>query len=265
METSRRRRVQVSDPLSPVRTSAVSVNGSSVDNVAIEILNDSSEWECINIHSSTYQLVPNDVMESVTQEILSGSDLIWCKVNEIWTGRYFAQLFSSNGVVDVPEVGDALCLGLRAENSYDGSCQFRLVLQAFVLSCKNGLVSPRHFSSFSMKHSSSNEFYVEDAISILGTGLNILEQVTPRVASLSRIPLTIDLLAQVARETSLPKRDWGFITSELHGVQDLWGLMQVITNRLTHHGRGRAGLLAQEAIGDYFLYSHAPKCLVESA
>lgn len=264
MPDKSRRRVQVADPFAPVRVSPVRVNGSPVMNKGIEIMNDDGEWECINIHSSGYQLVPNEVMASVTQEILGGSDLIWSKVKEVWTGRYFAQLFSSNGIVEVPEVGDALCLGLRAENSYDGSCQFRLVLQAFVLSCKNGLVSPRHFRSFSMKHSSNNEFNTGDAVHTLSAGLDLLEQLTPRIASLTKIPLTIDLLSQVASETRLPKRDWGFITETLHGVKDLWGLMQAITNRLTHHGRGRAGLLTQEAIGDYFLYSHAPKRLSES-
>lgn len=264
MPDKSRSRVQVADPYAPVRVSPVRVNGSPVMNKGIEIINDAGEWECINIHSSGYQLVPNEVMASVTQEILSESDLMWTKVSQVWTGRYFAQLFSSNGIVEVPEVGDAICLGLRSENSYDASCQFRLVLQAFVLSCKNGLVSPRHFKSFSMKHSSNNEFNSGDAVQTLSTGLDLLEQLTPRISSLSKIPLTIDLLAQVSRETSLPKRDWGFITRDIHGVKDLWGLMQAITNRLTHHGRGRAGLLSQEAIGDYFFYSHAPKRLADS-
>jgi len=258
-------RVDVSDPLAPVRESSVRVNGSPVLNKGIEIINDDGAWECINIHSSSYKLVPNEVMASVTQEILGGSDLEWNQVNQVWTGRYFAQLFTSNGVVEVPEVGDTLCLGLRAENSYDGSCQFRLVLQAFVLSCANGLVSPRYFRSFAMKHTASNEFNVGDAVRVIGTGLDLLEQVAPRVTALSRIPLSIDLLAKVATETNLPKRDWGFITADLQGVKDLWSLMQSITSRLTHHGRGRAGLLAQEMIGDYFLYSHAPKRFAESA
>jgi len=240
------------------------VNGSPVLNQGIEILNDDGFWEAINIHSSAYQLVPNDVMASVTQEILGGSDLDWNQVNQIWTGRYFAQIFTSSGIVEVPEVGDTLCLGLRAENSYDGSCQFRLVLQAFVLSCANGLVSPRNFRSFSMKHTSNIEFNVQDAVKVIGTGLDLLEQVAPKVSALSRIPLSIDVLARVSMDTHLPKREWGFITENLQGVKDLWGLMQVITQRLTHEGRGRAGLLAQEVIGDYFL-EHLPKQLSLSA
>jgi hypothetical protein len=245
-------RVQVTDPFAEVRVSPVRVNGSPVLNKGIEIMTEDG-WECINIHSAAYQLVPNEVVASVTQEILGGSDLEWNQVNQVWTGRYFAQLFMSSGVVEVPEVGDALCLGLRSENSYDGSCQFRLILQAFVLSCSNGLVSPRHFRSFAMKHQESNHFNVEDAVNVIGTGLNLLEQIVPKVTALSRIPLSIDLLARVAQETHLPKREWGFVNENLGGVSDLWGLMQAITNRLTHHGRGRAGLLSQETVGDYFM------------
>lgn len=251
--TTKSSRVQVTDPFAQVRVSPVRVNGSPVMNKGIEILSDDGNFVCINIHSAAYQLVPNEVVASVTQEILGGSDLEWNQVNQVWTGRYFAQLFTSSGIVEVPEVGDALSLGLRVENSYDGSCQFRLVLQAFVLSCSNGLVSPRHFRSFAMKHQESNHFNVEDAVDVIRTGLNLLEQITPKVTALSRIPLTIDLLARVAKETRLPKREWGFIAESLGGVSDLWGLMQAITNRLTHNGRGRAGLISQETIGDYFL------------
>jgi len=57
----------------------------------------------------------------------------------------------------------------------------------------------------------------------------------------------------VAKETNLPKREWGFIIESLGEADNAWDLMQAITHRLSHHGRGRSGLLYQEAVGDYFL------------
>lgn len=249
-----RRQVQVTDPLAPVQLSPVRVNGSQVPNQAVEILNDDGAWECINIHSPLYKLIPNQTVQTVTNDILGASELSWKETTSVWTGRYFAQLFMSDGLQEVPVTGDTLALGLRSENSYDGSCQFRLVLQAYVLSCSNGLVSPRLFRSFAVKHMNGNDgFRIDEAVSIISSGMSILEHIAPRVSALSRIPLTINLLAQVARETKLPNREWGYIARELNGVLDLWGLMQVITNRLTHHGRGRAGLQSQEIVGDYFL------------
>jgi hypothetical protein len=73
-------RVQVTDPFAEVRVSPVRVNGSPVLNKGIEIMTEDG-WECINIHSAAYQLVPNEVVASVTQEILGGSDLEWNQVN----------------------------------------------------------------------------------------------------------------------------------------------------------------------------------------
>lgn len=249
----KRSQIAVEDPLAPVRLSPVRVNGSDVPHKAIEILGDDGRWEVVNIHSPYYQLIPNELMSAVTCDILEASDLTWNRRGSVWTGRYFAELFCSDGLREVSEVGDALALGLRSENSYDGSCQFRIVLQAWVLSCSNGLVSPRLFSSFSLRHLNGSEFDVEKAVSTIAEGMSLLEVIVPRISALAHTPLTIDLLAKVARDTRLPDREWGHITPELDGVTDLWGLMQKITGRLTHHGRGRAGLLAQEAVGDYFL------------
>lgn len=248
-----RRNSPPTDPLAPVRLSPVRVNGSRVEHRAVEIQNDEGTWEVLNIHSPVYQLIPNEVMASVTRDILAESQLDWRPRGSVWTGRYYAELFASDGLVEVPEVGDTIALGLRSENSYDGSCQFRIVLQAWVLSCSNGLVSPRTFTSFALRHMAGNEFEIDRAVRTISEGLPLLEAVAPRVAALSRTPLSINLLARIARQIHLPAREWGYITPSLDGVSDLWGLMQVITHRLTHHGRGRAGLLQQERVGDYFL------------
>jgi hypothetical protein len=246
----KRSRVQVSNPLAPVRTSPVQVGGSQVPHLAVEILNDHNIWETVDIHSPQYRLISNETVDMVTKDILAASDLSWRETGStVWTGRFYGAQFISDGLVDVPEVGDSICLGLKTENSYNGACQFRISLQAYVLSCCNGLVSPRLFRSFAVRHTNGNDFKIDEAVSVLSTGMTILEQIAPRVSALSKIPLTIDLLAQVARETRLPDREWGHITRELNGIHDLWGLLQKITRRLTHEGRGRAGLLAQEVVG----------------
>ena len=88
MEEQRRKRVQVKDPLAPVRLSPVRVNGHSVTHQGVEIQVDDGSWEAINIHSADYNLVSNAEADRVTQQILSKSALHWTTMNEVWTGRY---------------------------------------------------------------------------------------------------------------------------------------------------------------------------------
>ena len=253
MEEQRRIRVSVENPLAPVRISPVRVNGSSVSNKGIEILNNNGEWECINVHSSSYNLIPNTLAAETTRQILDESSLSWEQTSEIWTGRYWARLYKSDMTVEVPKIRDILCLGLRVENSYDGSCQFRFVLMAFVLSCSNGLVSPTNFTSYKLRHSNGNHFVTDEAVSVIRSGLDELMAVVPVVERLNDIPLSIELLSQVSRETGLPNGMLGLITKELKEANTAWDLFQAFTHHLTHHGRGKSNLLHQEVVGDYFL------------
>jgi hypothetical protein len=252
--TPTRTRVSVTDPLSPVRVSPVRVNGSAVPHQGIEILTDEGDWECINIHSSSYSLVPNAEMEKTSRMILAASGMCWEPTSEVWTGRYWAKLFKADFSVEAPRVGDALSLGLRVENSYDGSCQFRLCLMAYVLSCTNGLVSPRHFSTYKMRHTVNNEFDIQEAVTVIRSGMDQVMNILPLVDRLSEIRLTVPFLSTVCRETDLPSGEWGLIVKDLGGAKTAWDLFQSITGRLTHHGRGRSGLLQQEQVGDYFLH-----------
>lgn len=253
MEHKERSRVKVSSPLAEVRAARVRVNGASVTHKGIEILNDEGEWDCINIHSANYNLISNTQVAEATEKILSESIIRWTPEKEVWTGRYWAKMFRSDVAVDAPQVDDTLSLGLRVENSYDGSCQFRMVLMGYVLSCTNGLVSPKMFSSYTLKHTISNEFSITSALMHLESGIDQVKSLVPRVNKLNEIPLTIDLLARVAEETGLPNGEWGHITKLLRGSRTAWDLMQAITHRLSHHGRGKSGLQNEELIGDYFL------------
>ncbi len=255
MDEQRKKRVQISDPLAEVRVSPVRVNGSSVANKGIEILNNNGEWECINVHSSSYNLIPNTLAAKTTGQILDESSLSWEPTSEIWTGRYWAKLYKSDMTVEASKVGDTLSLGLRVENSYDGSCGFRIQLMAFVLSCENGLVSPKNFTSYKLRHSigNGNQFVTDEAASVIRSGLDELIAVVPMVERLNDIPLSIELLSQVSRETGLPNGMLGLITKELKDANTAWNLFQAFTHHLTFNGRGKSALLHQEAVGDYFL------------
>jgi len=253
MSENERARIKVSSPLAEVRAARVRVNGASVTHKGIEILNDAGEWSCLNIHSSNYNLISNSTVQEVTEQILIESGILWSPEREVWTGRYWGKMFKSDLCVDAPQIDDTLSLGLRVENSYDGSCQFRMVLMGYVLSCMNGLVSPKVFSTYSLRHSGGEELSLLGAIDHLKSGIEQINELVPRVNVLNQIPLTIDLLSKVAEDTGLPNSEWGHITKLLGGTKSAWDLMQAMTHRLSHHGKGRAGIQHEEKIGDYFL------------
>lgn len=245
--------VQVKDPFAPVRLAPVSVNGTSVPQVGVEIFNDEGAWEAINIHSQGYQLIPNTLVQQAAREIMSRSDLEWSPTQTIWTGRFLSLMYRSNRLEDVPGVGDAVALGLRVENSYDGSAKFRLVLMAYVLSCTNGLMSPRFFTTYTLKHTVDNRLDLRGAVDLIHNGAVMLENLAPRIASLASIRLNVKLLAEVARNIDLPNRDWGPVLQNLGNAKTLWDLMQEVTHRMTFNGRGRALITTSEQVGDFFL------------
>jgi len=251
--------VSVADPFAPVRLAPVSVNGESVAQVGVEILNDDDRWECINIHSQGYQLISNSLAQQTAREITSMSSLNWTEEKTIWTGRFLSTMYRSDQIVEVPAVGDAIALGLRVENSYDGSAKFRLVLMAYVLSCTNGLMSPRHFSTYTVKHTAAQEFDLKEAVSVIHGGVRSLEQIAPRIATLSRMPLDIRTLASVANSINLPGRDWGPVVQNLGNADSVWDLMQEVTHRLTFNGKGRALITTSEQVGDFFLGTMADR------
>jgi|WetSurMetagenome_2_1015567.scaffolds.fasta_scaffold06315_2 hypothetical protein len=245
--------VEATDPFAPARLAPVSVNGASVPQVGVEIQNDDGSWECINIHSQGYQLIPNGLVQQAAREITSRSSMNWVEERTIWTGRFLSILYRSDRMVQLPEVGDAVCLGLRVENSYDGSAKFRIALMAFVLSCTNGLMSPRLFTTYTVKHNAAKEFDIEEAIEVIRDGASSLEVLAPKIGELSRMPLTTKRLAQIAKTIDLPNRDWGHVLQQLEPARTMWDLMQAITHRVTHNTRGRSLITTSEEVGDYFL------------
>jgi len=68
---TKRSRVRVSSPLADVRLARVNVNGASVTHRGIEILTDEGDWECINIHSASYNLISNKRVAEVTDDMLT--------------------------------------------------------------------------------------------------------------------------------------------------------------------------------------------------
>ncbi|MBN1435414.1 DUF932 domain-containing protein [Candidatus Fermentibacterales bacterium] len=246
-----RTRVSVRDPMSPVRAVEVRTNGDAVFQ-GIEILADSGQYELLNVHSTSYNLLANADVERAARRVLDDSGLDWRRVRETWTGRFWARQWMSDYQIEAPAVGDVLALGLLVQNSYDGSAQASMVLMAYVVACTNGLMSSRHFESYAMKHLVSETFDTRGAVAKLNAGMQQVQELVPVMERLHRIPLTVDLLVDVAVRTQLPRAEWGFVLEKLKGAETAYGLLMALTDRLSRNGRGRAGLDHQDRVGNLF-------------
>ena len=69
--------VAATDPFAPVRLSPVSVNGSAVSLLGVEVERNDGAWKCISVHSQGYQLIPNALVLQATREITSRSSMSW--------------------------------------------------------------------------------------------------------------------------------------------------------------------------------------------
>lgn len=246
-----RGRVAVADPMSPVRSVKIRTNGDSVFQ-GIEILSDSGQYELLNVHSTSYNLLANADVERAARRVLDDSGLDWRRVRETWTGRFWGRQWISDYQIEAPEVGDVLALGLLIQNSYDGSAQASMVLMGYVVECTNGLLASRHFGTYAMKHLVGETFDTRGAIAKLNTGMQQVQELVPVMERLHRIPLTVDLIADVAVRTQLPRAEWGFVLEGLKGAQTAYQLLMALTDRLSHNGRGRAGLDHLDRVGNLF-------------
>jgi len=114
-------------------------------------------------------------------------------------------------------------------------------------------MSPRLFTTYTIKHLASNAFDIEEAVGILNEGVVALEVLAPKIGELSRMPLNVKRLSSVAKSIDLPNRDWGHVLQQLEPARSMWDLMQALTHRVTSNTKGRSLITTSETIGDYFL------------
>ena len=256
-------RIIVTDPMAEVRLNSVAVGGREDSYKAVEILDDSNEYQTVAIHGPDYELIPNLLAREIGQDVMSRSEFDWNHERTLWNGSIVSMQYRSDSQVEIPEIGDTMAYGLRIENSYNGNIKLRVVAMAWVLSCLNGVTHPEMFGHYTFRHDSrgENRFDIEDAVTCVQSGVKAMEAVRGKVSALSAEIFTLADLADVCNDVSFPKSNWYDILKTLSteapgmesGLFNGWDVYQAFTNVITHKMKGVSSLQYSDTIGRYFL------------
>lgn len=248
-----------SSPFSDVALDQMEVGGEKVDKMAVRVMDDAGIFRTQAVVGMDYALIPNTLARQVGEDVMARSPYTWEHMATAHTGKVMSLSYRSDLILEVPEVGDTIALGIRIENSYDKSIKFKASLMAYVLSCLNGMTSRKFFKSFTFRHhESSGDFDVADISEKLLEGEGVLRKIAPVLAELKRAPLRSETICQAARELSVPGNNFMNVVKSLPAKSSNWDFMQALTAETTHQMKGVSALRHSESVGDFFLGSLTP-------
>ncbi|MCF7855424.1 MAG: DUF945 domain-containing protein [Candidatus Pacebacteria bacterium] len=250
------------DPMAPVSLEPVIIHGVDTDRRSV-VLDDPTMGKVpVGIVGKHYGLWSNSDAMKVVNEIMHRSPYDWESVHRIWDGKHFNSFWkTTEQMIDLPEVGDAIHLGLRLENSYDGSCKLRIAVMAYVLTCTNGMVSDQRWGLFSVRHSASREVDWDDAITQLRHGAGNLINHAGHFRAMTQSGLQLPALLNVASDSALNPTFLGKYVKQVaahaggNGTTrglTLWDALNIGTLLLSNPGN-LSGVRQLEAFTDCFL------------
>jgi len=216
-----------------VKTVPHIAGGVTTEHSDVMIMGDNG-WQYINTVSPNYQLVTNETAMGIANEIMSNSEHVWSPVKTMWNGKRMSSFYKTqDAVAELPRVGDTIAMGLRVDNSYDGSSSFGYALMAYVLSCTNGLVSDRLFGTFRMKHV-GNSWDMDAAKETIIGGTQRLIEFAPRIDALGGHELELSHVRAIGLNPAVGPTFLGGWLNELpKGDVDMWTACQKGTSMLT--------------------------------
>ena len=254
----------VPDKFAPVALEPVVIHGVDTGRLSV-VLDDPVRGKTpVGIVGKNYGVWSNYDAMKVAEEILHRSRYSWNPVHEIWDGKHYQSFWqTSEALIELPAVGDAIRLGLRLENSYDGSCKLRIAVMAYVLTCTNGMISDQRWGVFSVRHDRSKHVDWDDAVTQLQSGATNLLDSADHFQAMTRHPFALPSLLTVAGETGLNPTFIGKYVKTLagqgpdngttgNGAITLWDAMNVGTHLLSNPDT-LSGVRQLEAFTDSFL------------
>lgn len=207
-----------------------------------------SGWTECGVMSADYLTVSNAEVRDVAHEIASRSGLRFSEVQTYFDGRRYALTMATteDGLVEA-RVGDYVGLGLRAENSYDGSRRFGISLCAYRLACLNGLLVPSLFRRVTFKHLRASAGWEDDvraALAVIEAAPEGLTRFAEASRALASMRVSAGRLREVRTEVlpKLPVTLWGRTVDRFleHEALDGFGLLNAATHVLWHDERQTA-------------------------
>lgn len=225
-------------------------------------------WRECGVVSDDYLVVPNADVRDLAREIAGRSGLRFSEAKTFFDGKRYALALvaKEDGLVET-KVGDFVGLGLRVENSYDGSRRFSASLFAYRLACSNGMLVPSLFKRVTFRHTRASAGWDEDAgraLAMIGASHHGLTRFAEAARALASMRVSAGRLREV-RQAVLPKLPvtlWGRVLDRfvLHEELDGYGLLNAVTNVTWHdpsptaatfeHNEASASALVAYALGE---------------
>lgn len=242
---------------SPVSLEPVVVHGVDTGKMSV-ILDDPEIGKFPSaIVGKNYGIWSNYDAVKVMEEVMHRSKYSWSQVHEIWDGKHLNMFWKTEqNIIELPEVGDAIQLGVRLENSYDGSCKLRIAVMAYVLKCTNGMVSDQNWGVFSVRHDNSRAIDWGDASGQLEHGVGNLIGHTDKFKAMSAKSFNMDSLLSIAGDTGLNSSFLGKYVKALANTEKesytQWDALNVGTD-LLRNPESFAGVRQLETFTNNFL------------
>lgn len=246
------------DKYAPVSLEPVVLHGVDTGKMSV-VLDDPTHGKTpVAIVGRNYAVWSNEDAVKVAEEIMHRSQFAWEPVHEIWDGKHLNSFWrTADSLIELPEVGDAIQLGLRLENSYDGTSRLRLAVMAYVLTCTNGMVADRRWGVFSVRHDQSMQVDWSDAAAQLEHGATNLVSHADHFRAMSTQPFQLESLLAVAANSGLNPRFMGNYVKQLAAddgmdSMSLWQAMNIGTHILSNPS-SLAGVRQLGSFTDSFL------------
>ena len=248
-------------------------------------------WAECGVVSEDYLVIPNADVRDLAHEIAHRSGLAFDEDQVFFDGkRYALSLVAKQGAgldgagpdgdgldgagsgvagggrnpfVET-RVGDYVGLGLRFENSYDGSRRFSASLFAYRLACSNGMLAPELFRRVTFKHTRSSRDWEADAqraLAMIGGAHTGLARFGEAARALASMRVSASRLREI-RTAVLPKLPvtlWGTTMDRFleHESLDGFGLLNAVTNVTWHAARPTAAAYAHNEYATSALVRYA--------
>ncbi|GBE30124.1 MAG TPA: DUF932 domain-containing protein [Bacteroidetes bacterium] len=236
-----RKAVQYSDPFVPVTKVPLSMpDGSASSRYAVMLTTDTGPLE-VGTVSSSYQLVPNEIVSQIAEDVLSRTDMPFEDGGHIFDGKRFRHRWVLPNLVVEPRVDDIVNLTFDIVNSYDGSTTVGVAFNAQRLVCGNGMMVDWMLGGFKFRHINCDDFaeelqFAAEKVRRLGQQL---EPLSRRLNSMIDVPITRADTQGVFRELKLPMSLRAEVFDSI-ADDDAWGLLNGFTDVLTKHNSHNA-------------------------
>jgi hypothetical protein len=203
--------------------------------------------------SADYKLVPNQDVEQAAADVLERTGMHSELSSLYFDGKHFRKRWILPDLSIEPRVGDFVQVAIDAHNSYDGSSTFGLAFNLQRLVCGNGMVVDFQLGGYRFRHYGSDSFEqeLEAAGSRIRELAGRLENIVPRLRSLTDTPLSRAETQTVFRDLSIPKTTQAEVYQKIE-EDNWWGLYNAFTDVLSRNNTYRSDLQNRQ-VSRYFL------------